>query len=157
MSDVNATETLQYVMAEAKKRAEARGHEYIGTEHILLAITLTSTAGSAHHLLAELGADPAAIETTVESIMQPTAAPWGTTRHRSGVRPAAVELPITRHAGAALQHAITLATSSSSPAMGTSHILAGLLHETKSPAASVLAAPGAGYDAVVRLLPNSPQ
>jgi ATP-dependent Clp protease ATP-binding subunit ClpA len=155
MSDLQATATLQHVMAEAKGYAEAREHDYIGTEHMLLAIVASARASVARHILTELGADRTELASAIEGFMQPPAAPWGTTRTRSGIRPHATELPYTSRAGQALQHAIAIADTLEATAMSTGHILAGLLHDAKSPAGAVLTMHGVAYDDAVRILTTS--
>ena len=138
MPEMKSTQALQDVIADAKMHAEQRGHDYLGPAHILLAMITSTRAPSAQHILTQLGADLPAIEATIEQLLQPAAPPWGTTRSRSGVRPHKTELPYTSRAAAALQHAIALATDHGAPAMGTGHMLLGLLHDPRSPAAVAL-------------------
>ena len=157
MSNLQPTATLKHVMAEAKGYADAREHECVRTEHILLALLTPKLSGSAREILTTLGTDLTGLTGVAEEIMQPAAAPWGTTRARSGVRPHATELPYSTGAGAALMHAMTLATNMEATAMHTGHMLAGLLHDPKSPAGAGLTLHGVTYDDTVRILTTSPE
>jgi ATP-dependent Clp protease ATP-binding subunit ClpA len=55
------------LLREATKLAEARGHAFVGTEHILLAMTHQSTDSFARRLLDEVGAEP--LRSRIESVI----------------------------------------------------------------------------------------
>jgi hypothetical protein len=56
----------------ALREALARGHNYIGTEHLLLGV-LAAGEGSGYELLVELGVDGAAAEASIEEMLEAAA------------------------------------------------------------------------------------
>lgn len=48
--------SVEELLTEARRLAEARGHSIVGTEHLLLAMTRTSPDAFARRLLDEVGA-----------------------------------------------------------------------------------------------------
>lgn len=67
-STVRLTPRMKRTLTRARQLARARGHDYLGTEHILLAL-LDDPAGIAGGVLARLG-NAAAIRNEVIEIME---------------------------------------------------------------------------------------
>jgi hypothetical protein len=70
-------------MQLALREALARGHNYIGTEHLLLGV-LAAGAGSGVDLLTELGVDAAAVGPTVDELLAASETPARWRRKRGG-------------------------------------------------------------------------
>ncbi len=150
MWELVLTPAVQDLMRSAKEQADALGHEYLGTEHILLA--MLASRGTASQVLTRLGVDRDALRDHMLEVAEPRNAQWGTTKRRSGVRPPPRgELPITAHAKLAMEHSFELAPELSHPAVGTAHMLLGLLHTPGSPAGAVMNHKGLSYDATRQL------
>ena len=113
----------------AGDEAKRLGHEYVGTEHILLA--LTHDRGGGGDLLARLALDKHALRARVESIVQ-----WGSSTD-SGER------PLTQRTQAALKLAHDFALERGDSSVDPAHILIGLLREQRNIAAQVLHDAGA--------------
>lgn len=124
----------------ARQEAERLGHEYIGTEHILLALTQSHEAGG--DLLTRLALDAPTLRTRVESIVQRGTA--------TRTRPAT--LPLTQRTETALRLAHQFAADRGDPAVTPAHVLVGLLREQRNIAALVLNAAGLTEAATVAAL-----
>ena len=120
------TERARKVMARANQEAQRFNHEYIGTEHILLAL-VSEGSGVGANVLRNLGVDLAKVRVEVEKLVK--------------VGPDAVwpgEMPYTPRAKKIVEHAIKESQGLHHNYVGTEHILLGLLSESESVAAQVL-------------------
>jgi ATP-dependent Clp protease ATP-binding subunit ClpC len=135
MAGVHFTERARHVLERAAAEATALDHEYVGTEHILLAL-LADDGGVAEALLAALRVDRARVR---ESVLQAV-------RPGKSAPPAAhplPSLPYTSRSKTALELAATEARGLHHDHVGPEHILLGLLAEGKGIAAQVLFDAGA--------------
>jgi ATP-dependent Clp protease ATP-binding subunit ClpA len=62
------TQRVEELLADAREIAEARGHAFAGTEHLLLAMTQQSDEAFARRLLDEIGAT-AELQTRIEAVI----------------------------------------------------------------------------------------
>ena len=60
--------SVEELLAEAGEIAKSRGHAFVGTEHVLLAMTRQSNDAFARRLLDEVGATEA-LRTRIEAII----------------------------------------------------------------------------------------
>ncbi|HJU73173.1 MAG TPA: Clp protease N-terminal domain-containing protein [Gemmatimonadaceae bacterium] len=117
-------------------RAEARRlrHDYVGTEHILLAL-MDGPDDDAVQLVADLGLVPKRMRKDVEALVrEPRSAPAR-----------GAELPYTSRAKKSLELAMGEAHDLAAAAVGTGHLLLGLIREEKGIAAQVLQQHGVDY------------
>jgi ATP-dependent Clp protease ATP-binding subunit ClpC len=121
------TDSFRKNMALANMEAQAMGHEYIGTEHILLAI-LKENAGIAAAVLARHRVTyPIALSETEKLI-----------RAGNTDSPSSGKLPLVPRAKIAIEYAIEEARNLSQPHVGTEHLLLGLLRDRDGLAACIL-------------------
>ena len=135
------TARAKTAIEKAQEAAEAMGHSYVGSEHILLGI-LRETGGQGARILRDNGLTDAALTARIERTVgrgQPSAAPQGLSPGAKRV----IELAIG-DAGR-LGHGF----------VGTEHLLMGLLRENDCTAARILTDAGADlnklYSDAVRL------
>ena len=138
MTSYNFTERVRTVLAWAREEAIRLGHEYVGTEHMLLGL-LRDEGGVAVAALDALRVDRGRVRRLVEETVRPGTAP----------PLAAGELPYTSRAKKALELAMDAARTLGHAYVGTEHILIGLIAEEKGIAGQVLIHCGAAHDAVV--------
>lgn len=131
MAGYDFTERSRRVVQAAGDEAAALRHDYIGTEHILLAI-LRDPDNAAVALLTKRGIDISGIRAEVTEIVKPgtDAAPPGAQR------------PYTSRVKLALELAMSSARDGGTRSVGTQHLLLGLLREDKGIAAQALAHAG---------------
>jgi hypothetical protein len=123
------TQQAREVMTLAAEESRRLRHAYVGTEHILLALTLEpSFAGSG--VLARLRLDADAVRARVEELVQ--AGP----REQVSSEPA--NQPLTPRATLAIQMASDEAASVSLPLAGPEHLLIGLIREPSGVAGRVM-------------------
>ena len=129
----------------ARDQAHGLGHEYVGTEHLLLAL-IHEGEGVANAALLNLGVDPAAVQRRITEIV----------KRGSSLVPAGRELPYTSRAKRVLELSMMEARDIHHPYVGTEHLLLGLVREEKGIAAQVLTEAGISLQAarteVLRLL-----
>lgn len=113
------------VMGLARKEAERLNHDYLGTEHILLAIAAAECAASS--VLEAMGVSAVRIREAVERIVKP-----GPTMVSMG------QLPLTPRAKKALEFALEEAGTAEGARVGTTQLLLGCLREDSGGAAQVL-------------------
>jgi hypothetical protein len=124
------TERAREVVTVAQEEARGLGHNYIGTEHILLGL-LREGDGVAAEVLRERGITLAGARAEVERIIgRGTAAPAG-------------RIPFTPRSKKVLELSLREAKRLRHSYIGTEHILLGLLREGDGVAAEVLAGAGA--------------
>ncbi len=126
MNGYNFTERVRKVLAMARDEAHRLHHEYVGTEHILLALILEGE-GTAVAVLDALEIDSGKIRQQIEDIIQ-----TGQVSTRD------LELPYTSRAKKVLELSMASARDLNHNYVGTEHILLGLLREEKGIAAQVL-------------------
>jgi ATP-dependent Clp protease ATP-binding subunit ClpA len=127
MNGYNFTERVRKVLAMAREEAARLNHEYVGTEHILLAV-IREGEGVAATALQNLEADLDEISFKVEQVVK---------KGRSDSRPGP-DLPYTSRAKKTLELAMSHAREVNHSYVGTEHLLLGLLEERKGIAAQVL-------------------
>ena len=126
------------VVALARDEAERLHHEYIGTEHLALALTL-QTRGPAATALRNLHIDVAAVRDTVESIAPPGA----------GTPSPDATLPYTSRTQKAFALAKEAALAFGQGNVAAEHLLLGILREGKGIGAQVLLHHGLSEDALI--------
>jgi ATP-dependent Clp protease ATP-binding subunit ClpA len=131
---MNTTDGLRKVLERARQEAIRVQHDYIGTEHLLVALTLEEDGGAAAVLRA-LGIDMQQVRDTVEMSMR---------RGKSW----AVDLPFSLEAKRVLIFANAEASRFNNELVGTDHLLVGLLREETGPAAEALRELGITLEAV---------
>jgi ATP-dependent Clp protease ATP-binding subunit ClpC len=129
----NFTENVRKVLANARSEAVRLHHEYVGTEHILLAIART-TEGVASVVLNGLDVDRDKVIADVESAVQRGHA------HASG--DVGHDLPYTSRAKKTLELATAEARALSHGYVGTEHLLLGLIAEDRGIGAQILKSAG---------------
>jgi DNA-binding transcriptional regulator YhcF (GntR family) len=136
LSGYNFTERVRKVLAMTREEAQRLRHEYVGTEHILLAIMLDRGCTGAA-VLQDLGADLPRIRRRIEKMVKEgRAAP-----------PPDARLPYTSRAKKVLELAMAEAQELNHSHVGTEHLVLGLLREERGIAAQVLALAGVTLDA----------
>jgi ATP-dependent Clp protease ATP-binding subunit ClpC len=116
-------------------QGEARMHERIGTDHILLGL-LREREGLAARVLASFGVTTEQVHAEVLKTLGPGAEPAG------GLR----QLPFSPEAKMVLQHSLREALSLGHNYIGTEHLLLGLLREQDGAGARILAGHGVGRE-----------
>jgi ATP-dependent Clp protease ATP-binding subunit ClpC len=139
MQGYNFTQRMRVVLATARDEADTLNHEYVGTEHLLLALVhegdrsdSASGPGIAMTVLRTLGVDPEAVANRILGLVQ-----RGQSRRMSGP-----DLPYTSRAKKVLELAMKEARELNHSYVGTEHLLLGLVREEKGIAAQVLAVSG---------------
>jgi len=133
----NFTKRMQATFWGAVGEAQSLGQEYIGTEHLLLAL-LAGGVGCGAAALRSLGVDLHATENRVLAILQRS-------RGLRGASSGAL-LPVTSRGKKVLELAKEEARSLNHPVIGTEHLLLGMLVEGKGVAAQVLHEHGVDLD-----------
>ena len=136
MNAYNFTERVRDMLAMATQESRGHRHEYVGTEHILLAL-ISQSEGIATAVLQNLQIDVNHVRELVERIVkigrgQPEAVP---------------NLPYTSRAQKVLQLAMAEAADLNHTYVATEHILLGILREEKGIAAQVLTEAGLTLEA----------
>jgi hypothetical protein len=127
MNGYNFTERTRKVLAMAREEAARLHHEYVGTEHVLLAL-VGEGEGVAATALQNLGADLDDIREVVEEMV----------KKGQGTGWTGPDLPYTSRAKKVLELAMAEARELNHAYVGTEHVLLGLLREEKGIAAQVL-------------------
>jgi ATP-dependent Clp protease ATP-binding subunit ClpA len=135
MHGYNFTERVRKVLAMAREEANGLQHEYVGTEHILLAL-IREGAGVADTVLTNLGVDQEQLRDQMLSIIKAGRAD----EHR-------MDLPYTSRAKKVLELAMAEARELNHSYVGTEHLLLGLIAEHKGIAAQVLVDAGVTLEA----------
>ena len=126
MNGYNFTERVRKVLAMAREEAARLHHEYVGTEHLLLAL-IREGEGVAAMILQNLHVDTVALQDMVEGIVK---------RGRSDQT--GPDLPYTSRAKKVLEFAMSEAREADHSYVGTEHLLLGLVREEKGIGAQVL-------------------
>jgi len=122
------TDRARKVITLARQEAERLGHEYIGTEHILLGL-VKEGSGVAANVLENLEIDLEKIRLEVEKYV-------GAARQETATQSSS--LPFTPKAKKVLELAMEEARALEHNYIGTEHLLLGLLREQEGMAAQVL-------------------
>lgn len=131
----NLTERMHAILRDAAGEAQALNHEYIGTEHLLLAL-LAANESCGAAALRNLGVDLKAMVNRMLSVVT-RGRPQQSTSSRA-------LLPLTTRAKQVLALAAEEARTLNHSYVGTEHLLLGLVAETKGIAAQVLFEAGVG-------------
>jgi ATP-dependent Clp protease ATP-binding subunit ClpC len=138
------TDRARRVVVRAQDEARRLDHDYLGTEHILLALTHESIGGVAAKVLESLGIGLEAVRQQVEEVTG------------RGVQSPSGHIPFTPEAKKVLELALSESRVLGHNYIGTEHILLGLIREGDGVAAQVLTELGADLDGareqVIRLL-----
>ena len=126
MNGLNFRDDMRHVLDNAREEAHRLKHEYVGTEHMLLAL-LHERMGVGSRVLDNLHVDRLAIQQGIEQTV------------RVGTSEAPVQdLPYTTRAKNAIEYSIREATELKHNYVGNEHLLLGLLREGKGIAAQYL-------------------
>jgi len=131
------TENARRVVILASDKARMLRHDYIGAEHLLLAL-IHDEQSTAGRLLSALGISHATVRRDVEQAVP------------AGVAETPDHLPFHPAAKQVLELGLLEAVRLNSPRIGTGHLLLGLIREGKSPGAQVLSALGVDLEGARR-------
>lgn len=120
------TERARKILILAKEEARRLNHDYIGTEHILLAL-VSEREGVAAAVLQNLGVDLTLVRKETEKLVQP-----------GGQTQIVGDLPFTPRAKKVLELSAEEARGMGHNYVGTEHLLLGLLREGEGIASQVL-------------------
>jgi ATP-dependent Clp protease ATP-binding subunit ClpC len=138
----NFSNRVNDVIKLSREEAIRLGHDYIGTEHLLLGI-IREGEGIAVKILKNLGADILNIKKSVEeSVSKPSE------------RPSAGNIPLTKQAEKVLKITYLEAKLYKSDIIGTEHLLLSLLREEENIAAKILTQFAISYDSARNELDN---
>jgi ATP-dependent Clp protease ATP-binding subunit ClpC len=135
MSGIQFTPRLRMVLATARAESQRLGHEYIGTEHILLAL-LHMADGVTAAVFSQLAMTPEQIRQMLEETVKPGRAPSTT----------GPDLPYTSRSKKVLELTFDEATRAGLAFADTEHLLVALCAEGKGIAAQVLTLAGLTID-----------
>jgi ATP-dependent Clp protease ATP-binding subunit ClpA len=133
------SDTVRAAFESAQAEARAMGHNYLGTEHVLLGL-LTQTDGVAAHALSALGVERTAVVSRIREVVG-----LGSPR-------AWEALGVTPRTKKALELARTHAKGLGHRCVGTEHMLLGLVNLEEGVAVQILEELGASPPAVRRQL-----
>jgi len=129
------TDQARRVVVQAQEEARALGHDYIGTEHILLGL-LSEREGLAAQALSSLGIS---LDAAREQVVETAGKGAG---QQSG------HIPFTPRTKKVLELSLREAQRLGHDHIGTEHILLGLVREGDGVGAQILAQQGASLDRV---------
>ncbi len=129
------TDRARRVVVEAQHEARALGHDYIGTEHLLLGL-ISEGGGVGAKALESLGVSAEALRAAVAEIVEP--------REQSP----SPHIPFTPRAKQVLRLSLAEAQRFGHNYIGTEHLLLALIQERDGVAGQVLAAAGADLQRV---------
>jgi hypothetical protein len=131
------TDRARHTVSLAQEEARGLGHNYLGTEHLLLGL-LTQGQGMAWRVLDQLGISAAMVRGQVEAIIG------------QGPDTAAGPIPLTPRSKKVLELARREAKGLGHNYVGTEHLLLGLVREGEGVAVQVLARLGADRARIVQ-------
>lgn len=135
MNGYNFTDRVRKVLQLAREEAARLRHEYVDTEHILLAV-IREGEGVAAAVLTNFNVDVEQIQQQIEAIVKKGNAP----------KTRGSDLPYTSRSKKVLEFAMREARELNHSYVGTEHLLLGLLREGKGIAAQVLSDTGVVID-----------
>jgi ATP-dependent Clp protease ATP-binding subunit ClpC len=136
--DENFSPRVKDVISYSKEEALRLGHDYIGTEHLMLGL-IREGEGSAIHILEDLGVNMQAFRRKIEAISAPNISGQISTRKN---------LPLTRQAEKALKTTFLEAKLFQSNVIRTSHLLLCILRNDDDPVSRILKQYDIDYDNV---------
>lgn len=134
--DENFSPRVKDVISYSKEEALRLGHDYIGTEHLMLGL-IREGEGTAVQILEDLGVDIRNMRTKIENISVPSAA-----RQLSSKK----NLPLTRQAEKALKTTFLEAKIFQSNIIRTPHLLLCILRNEDDPVTRLLKQMGIDYE-----------
>jgi ATP-dependent Clp protease ATP-binding subunit ClpC len=141
------TDRARLVIVRAQEESRALNHDYVGTEHILLAL-VHDGHGTAVHVLTGMGITEDRVRDQLNLSV------------RDGQDPPSGPIPFTPRAKKVLELSLREALQLSDSYIGTEHLLLGLIRQGDGQAAQALRALGADLDTaraeVIRLHPEMP-
>lgn len=140
--DSNFSQRVQEVIRLSREEALRLGHDYIGTEHLLLGI-IREGEGVAVNIFTNLGIDPSKIKKTVEETVK-----------QAGSTLTVGNIPLTKQAEKVLKITYLEAKLFKSDVIGTEHLLLSILREDDNLAAQILHQFNINYDVVKTELVN---
>lgn len=140
--DSNFSNRVQDVIRLSREEAIRLGHDYIGTEHLLLGI-IREGEGIAIKIFKNLGVDAGKIKKTIED----------TVRQAGGTLTVG-NIPLTKQAEKVLKITYLEAKLFKSDVIGTEHLLLSILREDDNLAAQILHQLNVNYEAVKSELMN---
>ncbi|MDZ7372480.1 MAG: ATP-dependent Clp protease ATP-binding subunit [candidate division KSB1 bacterium] len=138
----NFSSRVQMVIQFAREEALRLGHDYIGTEHILLGL-IREGEGIAVEVLRNLGVDLEELKRAIEDAVRST-----------GETMTIGNIPFTKRAEKILKLAYVEADKYKSDIIGTEHLLLALVKEKEGVAAQILQSFDVTYEAVKNELDN---
>jgi len=138
----NFSNRVQDVIRLSREEALRLGHDYIGTEHLLLGI-IREGEGVAVKILRNLGGDLFKIKKAIEDTVRAT-----------GGTLTVGNIPLTKQAEKVLKITYLEAKLYKSDVIGTEHLLLSLLRDDDNIAAQILSQFGITYDSVRQELEN---
>lgn len=136
--DENFSPRVKDVISYSKEEALRLGHDYIGTEHLMLGL-LREGSGSAVQILEDLGVEMGGFRRKIEAISTPGVGAQVSTKKN---------LPLTRQAEKALKTTFLEAKLFQSNTIRTSHLLLCILRNDDDPVARILSQYDIDYDNV---------
>src|SRR6266513_6182054 len=127
MNCYNFTDRVRKVLQLAREEAHRLGHDYVGTEHILLGL-IREGEGVAAAVLTNLNVDLEEISGRIGE----------TVKKGKAAVPAGPDLPYTSRAKKVLEFSMSEARELNDKYVGTEHLLLGVLREEKGIGALVL-------------------
>ena len=140
--DSNFSNRVQDVIRLSREEAIRLGHDYIGTEHLLLGI-IREGEGIAIKIFKNLGVDSSKIKKTIED----------TVRQAGGTLTVG-NIPLTKQAEKVLKITYLEAKLFKSDVIGTEHLLLSILREDDNLAAQILHQLNVNYESVKSELMN---
>jgi len=140
--DSNFSQRVQEVIRLSREEALRLGHDYIGTEHLLLGI-IREGEGVAISIFSNLGIDPAKVKKAVEETVK-----------QSSSTLTVGNIPLTKQAEKVLKITYLEAKLFKSDVIGTEHLLLSILREDDNLAAQILHQFNINYDVVKTELVN---
>lgn len=139
------TDSARRVVVLAQEQARDLGHDYIGTEHLLLGLLVDPNSAAASVLTAQ-GVSAEAVRGQVESIIG------------RGQSPSSGHMPFTVRAKKVLELSLREALELGQDYIGTEHLLLGVIREGEGVATQVLVNLGSDLDqtrqALLEILPE---
>jgi len=136
--DENFSPRVKDVINYSKEEALRLGHDYIGTEHLLLGL-IREGEGSGFRILRDLGVNTQALRKKIETVNAPNI---------SGTIQPGRNLPLTRQAEKALKTTFLEAKQFRSTIIRTSHVLLCILRNEDDPTSRILAQFNVDYETV---------
>ncbi|HAW49708.1 TPA: ATP-dependent Clp protease ATP-binding subunit ClpC [bacterium] len=136
------TERARRILAIAQDEAKRLGHDYLGTEHILLGL-ISEGEGVAAEILRNLGVDLEGLKMAIEKEV-----PSGGSLAIMG------NVPFTPHAKKVLELAMEEARNLGHNYIGTEHLLFGIIKEEESVGAKILAKLGVTLERAKKEMAN---